>query len=290
MRRRKMVTPKQLKANRKNAKLGGIKTTEGKMRSKMNALKHGILSNEILLDGDFQENPLEFEEIKNNVCKTYKPEGVMEEFCVQRIIYGIWRMRRAIKAEKGIIQSSTNLFISEKERKRAQIAKDIYDKIPTINEALAEANPKLIQRAIELFQFAKNEFEKLGSLSETNHNRITDYFSRDKNYWADEEFSEANYRLNSNIEDSLFSDSSEEEKTNAKTIIGGYLDKEIDKLQKGFVEAERQITNQNTASLYSLLIPNQFDLERLQRYEASIENQIYKAIDELQKHQAQRQK
>ncbi len=283
-----MATDKQLKANRINAQKGGVKTPDGKEISKMNALKHGILSNEILLDGDFQENPSEFEEIRNDVCKTYKPEGIIEEFYIQRIICGIWRMKRAIKAEKGVIQSFTNSFISEKELKRELATKDIYDKIPTICEALVEANPKLIQRAIELFQFAKNEYEKLGSLSETNHNRITDYFSRDKNYWANEELSEANYRLNSNIENSLFSDSSEEEKMNAKIVIRDYLNNEINKLQKCLVEAEKQTNNQDTANLYSMLIPNQFDSERLQRYETSIENQIYKAIDELLKHQSLR--
>jgi len=283
-----MITEKQLKANRRNSKLGGVKSEQGKTKSKMNSLKHGIFSNEILLNGDFQENLSEFEEIRSNAYETYKPEGIIEEFCIQRIIYGIWRMRRVIKAEKGIVQSFTNSFISEKEHKRALVIKEIYEKIPTISEALIESNPKLIQRAIEVFQFTKNEFERFGSLSDILCNRISNYYYRDKNNWACEEFSETNARLNPNIENSLFSDSSEEEKTNAKTIINDYLDQEIDKLQKGLVEVKEQTNNQDTANLYSMLIPNEFDMDRLQRYETMLENQIYRATDELQKYQALR--
>ena len=46
------VSQKQLVANQKNAKLGGVKTEEGKAISKYNALKHGLLSKEVLLDGE----------------------------------------------------------------------------------------------------------------------------------------------------------------------------------------------------------------------------------------------
>ena len=36
------ISDKQLEANRKNAKLGGVKTEEGKAVSRLNALKHGV--------------------------------------------------------------------------------------------------------------------------------------------------------------------------------------------------------------------------------------------------------
>ena len=38
-----MISDKQLTANKKNAQLGGIKTTQGKEVSKYNALSHGLL-------------------------------------------------------------------------------------------------------------------------------------------------------------------------------------------------------------------------------------------------------
>jgi len=280
-----MVTEKQLQANRKNAKLGGIKTMEGKMKSKMNAVKHGILSNEILLDGDFQESPEELENIKQSFYEKYKPEGVIEEFFIQRIVYGIWRIKRAIKAEKGTIQSFTNSFISNKEQKRVSEAKIIDCKIPTTSEAIQANNADLLEISIARFEGARSQFERLGNLTELIQKHLCNYFFRDKNYWADEQFNEANARLNPNVEDSIFSDSSEEEKAEAKEFMKATLDSEIEKLKKAYAEVKKQILNQDTANLYSLLIPNEYDFERLQRYETAIENQIYKAIAELEKYQ-----
>jgi len=43
------VSQEQLEANRQNAKLGGVKTEEGKAVSRYNAIKHGLLSKEVLL-------------------------------------------------------------------------------------------------------------------------------------------------------------------------------------------------------------------------------------------------
>ena len=44
-----MLSQKQLKANRKNARKGGVKTDEGKAIAKYNALKHGLLTPEAVL-------------------------------------------------------------------------------------------------------------------------------------------------------------------------------------------------------------------------------------------------
>jgi len=38
------MTEKQLIANQSNAKLGGVKTEEGKEKVRLNAVKHGLLS------------------------------------------------------------------------------------------------------------------------------------------------------------------------------------------------------------------------------------------------------
>ncbi len=62
-----MVSKKQLKANRENAKKGGVKTEEGKAITKYNALKHGLLAKEIVVDaGDGAENQEDVQVIENS--------------------------------------------------------------------------------------------------------------------------------------------------------------------------------------------------------------------------------
>jgi hypothetical protein len=51
-----MTSEKQAEANRRNAlKSTGPKTPEGKNAVRLNALKHGLLSQEILLPGEDEE-------------------------------------------------------------------------------------------------------------------------------------------------------------------------------------------------------------------------------------------
>ncbi len=92
------VSQKQLEANRQNAKLGGVKTEEGKTMSKYNALKHGILSQEVLFE-DEDENSLV--ELGKKLRIDLKPETEIELLLVDRIIANFWRLKRLLKLEHG---------------------------------------------------------------------------------------------------------------------------------------------------------------------------------------------
>ena len=50
-----MVSKNQLVANKQNAKKGGVKTASGKAVARLNALRYGLLSEEILLTGEIEE-------------------------------------------------------------------------------------------------------------------------------------------------------------------------------------------------------------------------------------------
>jgi hypothetical protein len=97
------VSQKQLEANRENAKLGGVKTEEGKAVSKYNALRHGLLSQEVLLKGEDEEKLLELEKRLRNELK---PSTEIELLLVDRIAANIWRLKRALGMEKGEVISS----------------------------------------------------------------------------------------------------------------------------------------------------------------------------------------
>ena len=95
------VSQKQLEANRENAKLGGVKTEEGKAISKYNALKHGLLSKEVLLN---KENEKELEELGKRLRAEIKPVGELEMIITDRIISNIWRLRRLLEVERAAME------------------------------------------------------------------------------------------------------------------------------------------------------------------------------------------
>ena len=95
-----MTTKKQIKANRKNAKLGGVKTGKGKEISKYNALKHGLLSKEVLLKNEDEENLIE---LTKKFRAELKPATELEAILVDRVIANVWRLKRAMKIEREMI-------------------------------------------------------------------------------------------------------------------------------------------------------------------------------------------
>lgn len=96
------ISEKQLEANRQNAKLGGVKTDEGKDISKFNALKHGLLSTEVLLKDEDRES---LEELSKDLRKEFQPATQFEWILVDRITANIWRLKRALKVESEMIDN-----------------------------------------------------------------------------------------------------------------------------------------------------------------------------------------
>lgn len=104
------ISQKQLEANRENAKLGGVKTEEGKAVSKYNAIKHGLLSQEVLLS-DEDENAII--ELGKKMRSELKPMGEIELLLVDRIIANTWRLKRFLKVESTAMEWQRQYEIKE---------------------------------------------------------------------------------------------------------------------------------------------------------------------------------
>ncbi len=98
-----MASDKQVRANQKNAlKSTGPKTPEGKAAVRHNALRHGLLSQEVLLPGE-DEAPLK--ELGESLRAELQPIGELENLLVDRIVSATWRLRRLGRVEAGIFTS-----------------------------------------------------------------------------------------------------------------------------------------------------------------------------------------
>jgi hypothetical protein len=102
---KKPTSAKQIAANQRNAvKSTGPRTARGRAVSKMNAVKHGILSREVLVQGRIlHESGEEFETLHRRFFDDLLPEGAVEEMLVDQIVTAHWRLRRALAAESGEI-------------------------------------------------------------------------------------------------------------------------------------------------------------------------------------------
>jgi hypothetical protein len=112
-----MTSEKKAEANRRNAlKSTGPKTPEGKAAVSLNALKHGLLSQEILLRGEDQEALRELDECLRNELQ---PVGELENLLVDRIIAAYWRLRRVGRIEAGIFAWERSEELAERAEREA---------------------------------------------------------------------------------------------------------------------------------------------------------------------------
>lgn len=80
---------------------GGPKTEEGKAVSKYNAIKHGILTKDIVLKSEDENELIEY---GKKIRAELKPANEMELLLVERIIANTWRLKRALRGEKEMIE------------------------------------------------------------------------------------------------------------------------------------------------------------------------------------------
>ena len=95
-----MATTAQSEANRRNALLStGPKTIDGKKASSKNAIRHGLLSeNIVLLDEDREE----FDRFRDDLASQLAPEGQLEALLAERVIVCAWRLRRVYRFESDV--------------------------------------------------------------------------------------------------------------------------------------------------------------------------------------------
>jgi hypothetical protein len=100
------------RANRLNAKKStGPRTGQGRTRASLNRLLHGLRASTPVLPG---EDLSVFMELTARITADVQPQGAVEEFMAERVAMGMWRLRRAERAELGVFAG--RLLEVEKER------------------------------------------------------------------------------------------------------------------------------------------------------------------------------
>ena len=92
-----MSTEKQIAANRRNArKSTGPKSENGKSRTRLNALRHGLTAEQAVLP---HEDPQNYEEIRTGMIQAHAPAGAAELALVEELVNAYWRLLRLHRVE-----------------------------------------------------------------------------------------------------------------------------------------------------------------------------------------------
>ena len=97
-----MTSDAKIEANRRNAaKSTGPRTPEGRAVSKMNALRHGLLSEAALLPDEDED---QFDAFRAGMLQQLRPAGELEELLADRVVATAWRLRRAAQIEVQLLE------------------------------------------------------------------------------------------------------------------------------------------------------------------------------------------
>jgi hypothetical protein len=101
-----MISDKQLEANRGNALLStGAKTEDGKKRSRLNALRHGVTGQVTTMT---DEDRAAHDTFSQALIKDLAPDGAMETQLAQRIATDSWRLNRISAVEDNLFALGLN--------------------------------------------------------------------------------------------------------------------------------------------------------------------------------------
>jgi hypothetical protein len=134
-------------------KATGPRTVQGKKRNKFNALKHGLLSKFVLLEG---ESRAEYVSLLNGLSDYWQPQGKMESVEVENLAVLLWRKRRLLQAENAEISERMKFTgFDYMERRRLEAWED--SRAAKVSGGLLKnyTNPRVIREAKETFELIR---------------------------------------------------------------------------------------------------------------------------------------
>jgi hypothetical protein len=123
-----MTSLRQIEANRRNAlKSTGPNSEAGKRRSRRNALRHGLTAEAVI---SALEDPIDYKAFEMSVTADFDAQTAVERELVLRLANLLWRLRRAVATETGLldIQSVITREAKPKHAEERQVAEAAVDR------------------------------------------------------------------------------------------------------------------------------------------------------------------
>jgi len=262
----------------------------GRHRSSHNAIKHGIFSECALLPGESRDK---YESLLTGISDALQPQGRLEELLVEKLAVLTWRQRRLLLAEGAEIRQSTEFWEGDQ---RIQQAKGTEEKVleftwtatadPSDPDLIRKIqNPDLLERRIELLRELKQAIKSSGFDEERDTSLLEKIYGSENS--LREDLSEIYRRW------ALTAEAAEEERPRegyatpeqCKNKVLSEIQDEIGRLQK--YQRERAAVESERSNLETLSrkVPTPEELDRLLRYEASLERSFDRTLNQFERMQ-----
>jgi hypothetical protein len=277
------MTEKQLTANRKNAlKSTGPKTTEGKARTSMNALKHGLRASSLAVP--ILENAEDWETHRDLVVRDLSPVGYLETVLSERVAAILWRLGRVVRYESATVTAAINEVKEsvtgvdddpELAKKRAETLSRVRSLKPKahVSGKDVEIVLDLVAESLDVDLSEDKSVEAL----EVPENFPDDYYWGDWDGWTREALEAAVQSIKAQAsEEDPGGDPWEEAAKEASLAV--FIAQNGQREKAAYLDKKRH---------EALLLPDE-TLDKVSRYETTLERSLFRTIHELQRLQAAR--
>ena len=311
--RKRPASERRIQANRRNAlRSTGPKTERGKRTVARNAIKHGFLAREVVITaGDGKESLGEFHDLVKHLCEYYEPVGVVEESLVQTMATCWWRKARVIRAENGEIRkrldglavdrvlrnsdkANLDLALSKMELGLYSVENQADQQVSSMDRwsAMQAAQSDLrihhsgLAYLSALLQKAKSEIARDGYMSEGSRKTIFHtfclwdcLFALTCLYAAPPE---------AKMEDRPSEKIVDQQTDEKRARLLAFIDDRLERISwfEGCATERENLSLDAEARSFSL--PPADATDKLLRYEAHLDRQLYRAMDQLERLQRQR--
>ena len=274
-----MTTEKQIKANQANSKKStGAITTNGKLAVASNAIKHGLFAQRLILT---DENLGEYAQLIDGLLTSLNPVGTLEQLLVEKIAVATWKQLRLTRAESASIELDRRMdravnidYVSKaigRKWDEPELDKDEFkeetdqdrEQIVYYNNLIAQFNDIHNDVLISM------DLVKLKTEAALIYENLAD------------EAEQEEIELNEYINDYLKTDDQGIHEWACNLVA--WCKKELSRLNRKAIvlSVTEQLRNKLTAPIGN---------ELLARYQAGIDDELYKAIEALRKQQEWRSK
>ncbi len=263
----------------------GPRTQRGKLKSRYNALKHGIFANVVLKRSVLREKQEDYETLLQSFRENLHPEGGLEEFLVEKLAQLAWRKGRAVRAEAAIVRKQTEFLRQDHDAKLKDASERRDLGLEFAGTARNRRNPYILRKASELLDALKGAIEERGFERETDTRLLGILYGESEA--GDVWFS---YRLSADEAEEAARNSAEPQKTvdGCKEVFVETLESEMKRIEREIRDLEAREGVEGSLEEESLAIPQGKELDRLLRYEARLEGEFDRTLQQLERLQRMR--
>jgi len=271
----------------------GPLSVAGKAASRMNAVRHGILSAEVVVRGlRIQERPDEFKALRTRFWESLAPVGPVEEMLVDRIVTMQWRLRRVLLAETGEIALSVD---GGRRRRADREPLPLRLFLSQLHDAAVqmEKSTQGLDYLKVVLKSVREDVEREGELTQATCDRLLQGFVNKPNFLTRKllgyrERFQAN--ASSSAETSADTDglTPEELKDNHQRAVLQYIEWKLGEYEELSEQGQEWEDKEETARQAANILPAAAVLEKILRYEVALDRQMYRAMNQLERLQRRR--